>query len=874
MIGKVISHYRILEKLGEGGMGVVYKAQDTKLKRTVALKFLTPQAVGTDDDKTRFIHEAQAAAALNHPNICTVHEIDEAEGRIFIAIEYIEGQSLKEKIEAGPLKINEAADIGMQIAQGLQEAHEKGIVHRDIKPANIMITPRGQAKIMDFGLAKSRGQTALTKADTTLGTYAYMAPEQARGEDVDARTDIWSLGAVLYEMMTGQRPFKGDYEQAVIYSILNEEPEPATGIRTGIPMEMERIITKCLRKDPGQRYQGAADLVTDLRQVRSDFTTTRTTVSAAAQPERGGGLMRWSWVAIVALLIALAAVILPRCLPSPEKLPSDERKMLVVLPFENLGSADDEYFAAGMTEEITSRLAVVGGLGIISRTSAVRYDRTGKTLREIGADLGVDYVLEGTVRWNKNAAGGSRVRVTPQLIRVSDDTHLWAEAYDRVLEDIFAVQSDIAERIINQLGITMLERERSAVEAKPTENLLAYEAYLRGLVHVSQAGSLEDRWRKAETLLQQAVDLDPSFALAFARLAEVHSEFYFWGFDKTEERQEKARRAAERSLELQPDLPQGHLALGGYYYTCFFDYDRALKELAIAAEGLPNHPRLLETIAYIWRRQGLWQEAIGNLEKAAKLDPANFWYPLQLGVTYSLTRQYPEAERYLDRSLSLDPEQVASYFIKSRNTLMWNGDLWKTRAILESAPTQTSPVIPVLMFFQYMYEREYQKGLDVLSRLPEEVTGWATEVTPRSLLEGYAYQRMGETGRAHDSYDTTVLVMTEFLQEHPEDGSAHGVLGMAYAGLGRKEDAIREAKRGLELSSNDAIRSAEREWDLAVVYIMLGEHDAALGHIEHLLSVPSWVSVPHLKITPTVDPLRDHPRFQRLMEEYAMDGAT
>jgi len=873
MIGKTISHYKILEELGRGGMGVVYKARDTKLDRTVALKFLPPQTLDGEEDKARFVHEARSAAALNHPHNCTIYEIDEGEGQTFIAMELVEGQSLRDMIASGPMKLDEAVRIASQVAEGLREAHEKGIVHRDIKPANIMITPRGQAKIMDFGLAKSRGQTALTRADTTLGTFAYMAPEQARGKDVDPRTDVWSLGAVLFEMITGQRPFKGDYEQAVIYSILNEEPEPVTGLRTGIPMELERIITKCLRKDAGQRYQGVADLVTDLRQARSDLTTTATAISAVPQPTRGGGLMRWSWLAIVALLIALAALVLPHYLPSPEQRASDERKMLVVLPFENLGAPEDEYFAAGMTEEITSRLAVVSGLGVISRTSALQYDRVGKTLRQIGEDLGVDYILEGTVRWNKNSPGGSRVRVTPQLIQVSDDTHLWAETYDRVLEDIFVVQSDIAERIIHQLGITMLESERDAVEARPTENLLAYEAYLRGLAHVNQAGSLEDRWSKAETLLQQAVHLDPSFALAFAKLAEVHSEFYFWGFDKTDERREKSRAAAERSLELQPDLPEGHQALGGYYYTCFFDYDRALKELAIAAEGLPNHPRLLETIAYIWRRQGLWLEAIGHLEEAAKLDPANFWFPMQLGISYGFLRQYAEAERHLDRSLSLDPEQVASYFIKARNVYMWTGDLQESRAILESAPDQTSPAILLQKFYQCMYERDYQGSLHAVSRMPYEPAGWATEVTHPSLLEGHAYRWMGETVQARDSYNTARLGMMEFLQEHPEDGSAHSALALAHAGLGHREDALREAKRGLELHANDAIRSANREWDLATVYIMLGEHDLALGHIEHLLSVPSAISVTVLKITPTVDPLRDHPRFRRLIEEYSGENS-
>jgi TolB-like protein/tRNA A-37 threonylcarbamoyl transferase component Bud32/Flp pilus assembly protein TadD len=869
MIGKTVSHYKILEELGRGGMGVVYKAEDIRLKRTVALKFLSPQALGTEEEKARFIHEAQAAAALSHANICTIHEIEEYEGQSFIVMECVEGQSLKTKIESAPLKLDEAIDIAIQVAGGLQEAHEKGIIHRDIKHANIMITPKGQAKIMDFGLAKVRGQTVLTRADTTLGTFAYMSPEQARGDDVDHRTDIWSLGVVLYEMITGQRPFKGDYEQAVIYSILNEESEPVTGLRTGIPMDLERIIAKCLRKDVSQRYQGVADLITDLQQVLGSLRATRTAVSAAPQLAQTGRLMRWSWLAIVALLIVLAVVILPRYFASSEKPAFDDRKMLVVLPFENLGPPEDEYFAAGMTEEITSRLAVVSGLGVISRTSAVQYDRIGKTLKQIGEDLGVDYVLEGTVRWNKQAKGGSSVRVTPQLIRVSDDTHLWAETYDRVLEDIFAVQSGIAERIIEQLGNSMLERERDAVEAKPTENLLAYEAYLRGLTHLSRAGAREDRWRKAETLFQQAVELDSTFALAFAKLSDVHGEMYFWGFDKTEERLTKCRMAAERSLELQPDLPEAHMALGGYYYMGFFDYDQALREFSIAAKGMPNSPDLLESIAYIWRRQGLYQEALGYLEKAATLDPRQFWYPVQIGLTYSFLRQYAEAEHYFEWSLSLEPEQIASYVCKWYNVLNWTGDVRKARAILESSPVRTAPAIAGALFWQYIYERDYQGALSHLSDLPIKIPVLTSDITPRDLLAGYVYRRVGDLERARASYDSARVFMEAMVQEHPEDGSIHSTLGLIYAGLGRKDDAIREGKKGVELYSHDTVSSTAQEWELVCIYLQLEEYESALDHIEHLLSVPSLISVPYLKIHPDMDPLRDHPRFKQILNKYS-----
>jgi TolB-like protein/tRNA A-37 threonylcarbamoyl transferase component Bud32 len=883
MIGKTISHYKILKELGRGGMGVVYKAEDTKLKRTVALKFLSPQTLGSDEEKARFIHEAQAAAALSHPNICTIYEIEEHEGQSFIAMEQIDGGNLRERIQSGPLKLDDAIDIAMQVAAGLQEAHEKGIVHRDIKPANLMITPRGQIKIMDFGLAKARGQTVLTKADTTLGTFAYMSPEQANGEDVDQRADIWSLGVVLYEMVTGQRPFKGDFEQAVIYSILNEYPEPVTALRTGVPAELERIIVKCCEKDRADRYQTAADLIADLRHLTKTMgqkEAVRSKETASRPPGQGAGpepaaRRRYSWIAWVLAVIVLAVVIsqvVPRLFPAGDESARDDafasRKMMVVLPFENLGPPEDAYFADGITEEITSRLAVVSGLGVISRTSAVQYDRTGKTIKQIGRDLGVDYVLEGTIRWDKGAAAGSRIRVTPQLIRVADDTHLWAATYDRVLEDIFAVQTDIAEKIMEQLDITLLDSERRAMNSKPTENLLAYEAYLRGLSHKTRAGSMESEWRLTVESFERAVELDPDFALAYAFLAEANGELYFWAYDRTQERLERCKEAAERALELQPGLPEGHVALSGYYYMGLMDYDRALEELFIAAKDLPNDAGVLEHIAYIWRRKGLHEEAISYLEKAIVLDPEQFWYPVQLGISYYLLGQHEKAEQYLDKSIAMEPDQLVAYYMKYLNILKWTGDLKASRALLESVPQRDHLIFRMFFFRQHMCERDYRGALERLDDISADVVGLSTSISPIGLLRGHAYERLGDSAAARVSYESALAVMQDEVRERPNDGSAHGALGMVYAALGRRDDAVNEGKRAMELHAHDSIRGTEREWELISSYTMLGEYEIALDHIEHLLSVPSLVSVPFLEIAPSVDPLRDHARFKEILEKY------
>jgi len=624
VIGQTISHYRITGQLGAGGMGVVYAAEDLELKRPVALKFLSGDATEDPEARARLLNEAQAAAALDHPNVCTVYEIDRTESRPFIAMALIEGRTLKERIAEGPLPLDRMLEIAVQSAEGLGHAHEKSIVHRDVKPSNLMLAPDGQVRILDFGLARATGQAHLTRTGTTLGTVSYMSPEQAGGEEVDRRTDIWSLGVVLYEMIAGRRPFGGEHQQAIIYALRTEDPEPLTGIRTGVPVELERIVGKCLAKRPEERYQTAADLLADLRRLRR--ITDEGTASLQSGPATAVGSSRaraWG-IAVLALLVLAVGFVLSRVLLPPGD-DSDERKMIAVLPLENLGPAEDEYFADGLTEEITSRLAGLRGLGVISRTSTLRYKSERPALQQIGRELGVEYVLEGTVRWEHRDDGTSRVLVTPQLIRVADDTHLWTDRYTRDLAEIFAVQADIASEVARELDVTLLERERTTLAAHPTENLEAYQAYLRGLQALKNPNSREADFLAAETEFERAIVLDPGFTMAHVRLGEAHCELVFWAYDRSEARVGKAAAALERAAALEPDLPEVHRGLGSYYYMVHKDLDRALTEFAIAGEGLPNDPELLESTAYIMRRQGRFTEAIAELNRAAGLDPRNAW---------------------------------------------------------------------------------------------------------------------------------------------------------------------------------------------------------------------------------------------------------
>jgi len=873
MVGRTVSHYKILSKLGEGGMGVVYKAEDLKLHRFVALKFLPPH-LGADHEKQRFVHEAEAASALDHPNICTIHEIDETpDGQMFIVMSCYQGESLAAKIERGPLKLDEATEIVTQVASGLSKAHEKGIVHRDIKPGNIFLTSDGLAKIVDFGLAKLATQTKLTRSGTTVGTVMYMSPEQARGDEVDRRSDIWSLGVVLYEMITGRLPFKGEHEPAVVYSIMNEQPEPVTALRTGVPMELERVIDKCMAKKPEERYQHADEIVADLRRLKTllaDAPSRRSSV-ARTRPARRANFL-WPWVVTLAVVVAAVVGIMYRQRAPSRVAPVSKRTMLAVLPFENLGPSEEEYFAAGITEEITSRLATIKELGVISRTSAVHYAGTNKTIRQIGEELGVDYILEGTVRWAQAPTGASRVRITPQLIRVSDDTHLWSEPYDRVIQDIFEIQSDIAQNVVKQLGLALLDKKHPAVESHPTENLDAYQAYLQAQYWAGQPHFAAANWERALQSYERAVEIDPGFALAYAKLSTAHARLYYFLYDFSEGRRLKAKTALDKAAELAPGDPMVHLASGYYNLLVERDVPKALGEFDIAARDLPDDADLLQAMADGFREQGQWTEAIEHYRRASELNPrsASLW--VDLADTHWWMRRYTEANAACDKALALAPDQMWPYLSKAFNFWSWKGELKESRAVLEAMPTDIrDDWVDWAWFMQNLLEGKYRGALD---RIASKSDGWIrikVGAQPVSLLSAQVYEYLGEPERALTHYQTARVTLEAEVQAHPEDPRYHSSLGVTYAALGRKEDAIREGKRAVELlpMSKDAVYGIPYVIDLAHIYSLVGDHQAAVQELDHLLSVPSWISPGWLAADPRWNRLRDDPGFKQLIEKYA-----
>jgi non-specific serine/threonine protein kinase len=863
--GQELGHYRLVEKIGEGGMGVIWKALDTELGREVALKFLPDSLAGDAERLARFRREATTLARMNHPNIVTIHSIEEHGGVRFLAMELVEGRTLAECIPEGGMRVTRLLGLAIPLADALGAAHERGITHRDLKPANVMMDDDGRVKILDFGLAKvrhdrgsldaSRSETGVTREGDLVGTIRYMAPEQLDGQPADARSDIFSMGVILYEMATGERPFHGAGMASLMRAILEEDPPAVTEVRSDLPGDLGPIVERCLQKEPVRRYQTANGLRNELNELALDLATGEAPrVRSRARPRAA---LRFGAAALIAAVGIGGFWLASRRGAEPS---GEQRHRIVVLPFENLGPPEDQYFAAGITDEITTRLAAARGLGVISRTSATRYDRSGKTMREIGTDLGVDYVLEGTVRWSRD-----RVRVTPQLIRVEDDTHVWTDTYDRLFEDVFDVQTAVARAVFRELSVSLLDAERDAVETRPTENMEAYRAYLRALplMEGPAPGFLE-----GVEQLERAVELDPDFTLAWAELAMFHARLVVTRHDASPERVAAARRAVDRAVELDPDSPGVRLALGLVHYWAHADYRAALEELDRVLRTLPNNSRALAARGYLHRRQGRFDECLRDVGKALELDPRNYRYIHVLGETHYLMREFELADRMFDRNISLDPDNPIDFAYRAFNYWAWDGTAERARKPLQALAEGKDNVSTYLWYRQHAYERDWRAALERVQAGEFEVSVLDEHYMPKSLLECFCYQGLNRPERAAERCEKALETLLADEEERPDDPRIHSAIGLAYARLGRAEEALRAGERAVELCplEDEVYHCGMFTLWRAKIQAWAGSHDDALDSIEALLAVPSEVSVGMLRIDPDWDPLREHPRFRKLLE--------
>ena len=859
--------YELLEEIGRGGQGVVYRARQKSLNRTVALKVIGLGQWATQAHLKRFRREAEAAANLDHPCIVPIYEVGECEGSCYFSMNFIDGGQLDEVAKRQPISFRNAAELIAKLARTVHYAHEHGILHRDIKPGNILLDAKGEPHLTDFGLARLlETKSTVTHTMDVLGTPSYMAPEQAVGNNarVSSATDIYGLGAVLYQLLTGHPPFAGGTTYETVRLVLDTEPRQPRLWNPKIDCDLATICLKSLEKDPQRRYSSALALAEDLeRWLKHEPIRARRTGIFT----RGRKWVRRNPTSalLVASLVALAAAI-GAMIWKTEFVHRPPATGIAVLPFEDL-SKDEENasFAGGVQDEILTNLAKVADLKVISRTSVMKYKSDlERNLREIAKTLGVSHVVEGSVQ-----RAGGRVRVNVQLIDARNDAHVWAEHYDRDLADIFGIQNEIAQQIVNQLRAKLSAAEKAAIAERPTADLAAYSLYTKAK-EIDIWGNWEGAEKSANKeveLLEKAIQRDPNFVFAYCALVKAQLDV----FDVTEDPRylELAKKAAEAALRLRPDLGEAHREVARYCYYAR-DYDRARDELTVARARLPNDSETFRIAGEIDRIQNRWDASLANLQKASELDPRNIEVAWHLGRTYFRMRRYSELEQFMTKqAASGGPLEDPWIKMVLAEIKLAQGDPVAAQSLLEQVPLDFSPTGEIwdTRFTAAFYLRDYDAANQVIAATPAK---WADFIFdgPSGWAEGQVALARGDKQKAQSILLDARKRLDATGGDERKTADYFMQIAELDAGLGRKEEAIREARRAVDLKpiAKDSLQGPGVATTLALVYAWTGERDRALEQLEIVATIPGkGPTYGDLRFNPCWDSLRGDKRFDKIV---------
>jgi serine/threonine protein kinase/Tfp pilus assembly protein PilF len=862
---KDFGDYELLEEIGHGGQGVVYRARQKSLNRLVALKVIGLSHWATEAHVKRFRLEAEAAASLNHPCIVPIYEVGERDGACYFSMGLVEGGQLDAVAKREPIPIGDAAELIAKLARTVSYAHEHGILHRDIKPGNILLDAKGEPHLTDFGLARLvETEGTVTRTMEVLGTPSYMAPEQAVGNNarVSSATDVYGLGAVLYQLLTGQPPFAGGTTYETIKLLLDTEPRQPRLLNPKVDRDLTTICLKCLEKDPKRRYSSALALAEDLERwaknepIQARHTGVITRSRKWVQRNPTSALLAAS---VVALIAAVGWNIW-----KSELVHRPVNNGIAVLPFENLSDEKEHaYFADSVQDDILTKLARIADLKVISRTSVMDY-RGQRNLRQIGNDLRVSHVLEGSVR-----RSGMHLRLNAQLIDTRTDTHVWVEQYDRDLDDLFAIQIEIAQKVAERLNAKVTSAERLAIEEKPTTDVTAFELYS----HASDVLAIDPHdTLKAIDLLNQAVARDPSFLKAYCLLALAHDQLYSHNFDRTPARLALAEAAVQKAFRIRPNAGEAHWARACHLYNGYLDYDGALAELEVARRSLPNDPWIFRLMGSIQRRQGRWEESLRNFERAIELDPRDLRILDQTGLSYGGLRRYAEQKSKLDRALTVAPNDVNVKADRAYVEVDWKADTGPLHQVIDEIRATNPAAMPKIAdrwLLCALAERNVTAAKDALLASGEFPLVSENVHLPRPFVEGVIARMTNDEYNAQLAFAAARAEQEKTVETQTDYAPAWCVLGVIDAALGRKEQALSEGWRAVELLpvEKDSINGLAMIRYLAMIAAWVGDKDLACEQLASIIHRPAGPSYGQLKLMPWWDPLRGDPRFERILEE-------